>query len=62
MTPPTFQGEGTGWGLIVEHKPVYFHHLTPIPTFPLDGGRSKQTRCACLNQVARSFFRRSTNR
>ena len=41
VAPSPLKGEGLGGGEIVEHKPSHFNHSTPIPAFPLTGGRGK---------------------
>ncbi len=41
MAPSPLQGEGRGGGANVEHTPTQFNDSTPIPTFPLSGGRSQ---------------------
>jgi tRNA pseudouridine32 synthase / 23S rRNA pseudouridine746 synthase len=43
LTPSPSQGEGWGGGENVGHKPARFNDSTPIPAFPLQGGRGKTT-------------------
>jgi RHH-type transcriptional regulator, proline utilization regulon repressor / proline dehydrogenase / delta 1-pyrroline-5-carboxylate dehydrogenase len=42
MAPSPLQGEGWGGGRNVKHTPTHFNDSTPIPAFPLSGGRGQR--------------------